>query len=74
MGLLTELQPPNKKYPCKIRTLLETLESEDSQILQAAINDPTLWPAKTLQKSLNNLGLKLSDLTIQRHRSKSCSC
>lgn len=74
MSLLSGLTPPKRQHQCKVRTWLETLDPADAEILRAAINDTALWPARTLQKTLEDRGVILSDLTIQRHRNKRCSC
>ena len=74
MSLLTDLTPPKRLFHCKVRTLLQTLDSKDAQILEQAVNDVTGWPARTLQNALEVRGVILSDLTINRHRKKLCSC
>ena len=74
MSLLTNLTPPKRLFHCKVRTLLQTLDDKDAQILKQAVEDIQGWPARTLQNALEARGVVLSDLTINRHRKKLCSC
>jgi FixJ family two-component response regulator len=74
MSLLTNLTPPKRQFHCKVRTLLQTLDSKDAQILKEAIENVNGWPARTLQNALETRGVVLSDLTINRHRKNLCSC
>jgi hypothetical protein len=74
MSLLTNLTAPKRQFPCKVRTLLQTLDDKDAVILKAAVEDVNGWPARTLQNALESRGVVLSDLTINRHRKKLCSC
>jgi hypothetical protein len=74
MSLLTNLTAPKRQFPCKVRTLLQTLDDKDAVILKAAVEDVHGWPARTLQNALEARGVVLSDLTINRHRKKLCSC
>ena len=73
--MLEGLKPPrNKKYVCKVATSIEKLDTADGEVLAAAINDEKTWPAHTLATELGKRGLPLSDMTILRHRKKSCVC
>lgn len=72
--MLEDLQPPKKNHPCKVRTILATLDDKDKAILNAAIADHTTWPASTLSKELKKRGLVVVDNTITRHRDGTCSC
>ena len=74
MSLLLGMTPPVKKTACKVRTLLENLEPKDAEILTAALADPHLWPARTLQVALSQRKLIVSDVSIGRHRKGQCSC
>jgi hypothetical protein len=74
MSLLSGLTPPIKKTACKVRTLLETLEPKDAEILVTALADQHLWPARTLQIALSQRKLIVSDVSIGRHRKGQCSC
>jgi hypothetical protein len=72
--LLDGLTPPIKVVPCKVRTLFETLDPSDVEILRQALDDEVTWPAKTLQRALADKGVSLIDSSISRHRTKVCSC
>lgn len=72
--MLENLKPPTHLKPCKVRTLLESLEKADRDILEAALNDYQKWQVRTLTNSLRELGIMISDRPIANHRSKECSC
>lgn len=73
MSLLTNLTKPETVLPCKVRTLLATLDDKDKTILTNAIADPN-WPAETLANSLRDFGLHVSATKIRAHRKNVCSC
>lgn len=72
--LLDGLTPPIKVVSCKVRTLFETLDPSDVEILRQALDDEVTWPARSLQRALAEKGIALSDASINRHRTKVCSC
>jgi hypothetical protein len=72
--LLDGLTPPIKVVPCKVRTLFETLDPSDVEILRQALDDEVTWQARSLQRALADKGIALSDTSISRHRTKVCSC
>lgn len=72
--MLENLKPPVQKRTCKVRTILETLEPADQEILEAAIMDSAKWKIKTLSDELRNNGIELSERPISNHRTKACSC
>jgi plasmid stability protein len=74
MSLLKGMTPEVKKLPCAIRTVFEAIETEDADILQAAIADENLWAAETLARALGNRGIKVSGKSISKHRRNECSC
>lgn len=74
MSLLAGLTPAVKKHPCKVRTLLETLEPEDVKIFEEALANEMLWPTRTLALALNERKVTISDVSIGRHRKGQCSC
>jgi hypothetical protein len=74
MSLLSGLTPPERKYACKVATILSQIDKKDAEILLNAINTPEVWPARTLSVALQGRGIVLSDPTIGRHRGGSCSC
>jgi hypothetical protein len=73
MGLLDDLQPPVKIWPCKIRTVAATLDEKDAKILYAAV-EGSEWQIKSLSTALRLKGIVISDVPIKAHREKSCSC
>jgi hypothetical protein len=73
MSLLSDLQPPAKVWPCKVRTVAETLEKVDADILLAAVMNPD-WNYQSLETALALRGIKLGGAIIKRHRLKGCSC
>lgn len=74
MSLLSGLTPPERKYSCKVATVLNQIDKKDAEILLSAINSPDIWPARTLSVALQARGIVLSDPTIGRHRHGTCSC
>lgn len=74
MSLLSGLAPAVKKHPCKVRTILETLDAQDVKILEEALANELVWPARTLQIALNERKIIVSDVSIGRHRKGQCSC
>lgn len=74
MGLLDNMEPALKRYPCKVRTILESLDVKDETILRAALLDQQNWSANGLSKALNQRGINVADVSITRHREGSCSC
>lgn len=74
MGLLDGLEPPVKRDSCRVRTILESLEKKDQEILNNALADEITWKAKTLSDSLKQRGLQIVDTGISRHRRQLCSC
>ena len=73
MSLLGDLTPPKRRWPCAVRTLLETLEPADAAILEKAVMNPE-WKFLTLETELALKGVVLSQGSIKRHRLKGCSC
>ena len=74
MGLLENFEPPARKFPCKIATVISELQPADKTVLVQALADETRWPAKTLSNALKARGIQLVDSTISRHRQGHCSC
>jgi metal-responsive CopG/Arc/MetJ family transcriptional regulator len=72
--MLENLQPPNKKTPCKVRTVMDSLNELDAQILEAAVLDSAKWKIKTLADELKSLGLVISEKPLTTHRARLCSC
>ena len=72
--MLEGLQPPQRVYNCRVRSVLETLDAKDKKILETALDSLDLWPVRTLSIELKRRGLVLSDSAIANHRRGSCSC
>jgi hypothetical protein len=72
--MLDGLQPPQRVYNCRVRSVLETLDAKDKKILETALDSLDLWPVRTLSIELKRRGLVLSDSAIANHRRGSCSC
>lgn len=72
--MLENLKPTVKKTPCKVRTVLESLNELDAQILEAAVLDSAKWKVKTLADELRTLGIVISEKPITTHRARLCSC
>lgn len=73
MGLLSNLENRAPKRPCRVATINETLENGDSEIFIAAVMNAA-FPAKRLEKELRARGVDISDTSIDRHRTKACTC
>ena len=73
MSLLSDLAPASKQWPCKVRTVMETLDKADAEILSAAVMNPE-WKYQTLETALAGKGINLGSAIIKRHRLKGCSC
>lgn len=71
--MLDGLQPPVRQFSCRVKTVVQGLESKDAKILEQAIASPD-WGSKTLSNELKKRGLLLSDNSITNHRKKSCAC
>jgi hypothetical protein len=73
--MLEGLKPPVRaNYLCKVRFYLTSLKKTDAEILEKAIDDTKLWPAKTLSDQLAQRNVKIADTTIAKHRNQRCSC
>jgi hypothetical protein len=73
MGLLDDLKPEPRSYPCKVRTICETLDMDDAVILNSAVMD-TKWSILGLTTALGQKGILLAPSVVKKHRDKACSC
>jgi hypothetical protein len=71
--MLEDLKPPTRIRTCAVRTLREKLEKNDQEILDGAIANPE-FNSGALARELSSRGLRISDVSILRHRKKECSC
>jgi mRNA degradation ribonuclease J1/J2 len=72
--MLDGLTPYGKQLTCRVRSVLEELDEKDREILIAAIANSKTWQARTLENSLRERGITISDTSITRHRQGHCSC
>jgi hypothetical protein len=71
--MLEDLKPPRKIHSCAVRTIRNKLEKKDQEILDGALANPE-FNSGALARELSSRGLKISDVSILRHRKKECSC
>jgi hypothetical protein len=71
--MLEDLKKPIQQRPCRTRAVLESMAPNDYDILITALND-LAWTSRQLSIELRRLGVTLSRDSIDRHRTKSCSC
>jgi DNA-binding HxlR family transcriptional regulator len=71
--MLEGMEPQVKKQSCKVRTILESLEAKDKEILIQALSD-NQWSAGALSRELTKRGIPISEKPITAHKRKGCSC
>jgi hypothetical protein len=71
--MLEDLKPPGRQFTCKVRTVAETLDAKDKEILLNAVNSEE-WSFSSLSNELAKRGLVIVDTGIAKHRRKQCSC
>jgi hypothetical protein len=71
--MLENMNPTSRQYPCKMRTIIESLKDADRKILVEALESP-LWNNSALTTALNERGLKVSRYSVDSHTRKQCSC
>ena len=71
--MLENMNPTTRQYPCKMRTIIESLKDADRKILVEALESP-LWNNSALTTALNERGLKVSRYSVDSHTRKQCSC
>jgi hypothetical protein len=71
--MLEGMEPHTKKQSCKVRTVLESLEAKDKEILIKALAD-VQWTATALARELTSRGIAISEKPIMAHKRKGCSC
>jgi hypothetical protein len=71
--MLEGLKPPTRIPTCAVRTLRNKLEKKDQEILDDALANPD-FNSGALARELSSRGLRISDVSILRHRKKECSC
>ncbi len=71
--MLENLETARKIWPCKIRSVLETLSESDQKIMVDAIANPD-WSTLGLARALTERGLPVTEPSLKRHRDNLCSC
>jgi len=71
--MLEDLALPVKVFNCRVRTVKETLNKVDQDILELAVCNPE-WPYKTLSNELRKREITISDTALKNHRERRCSC
>jgi hypothetical protein len=71
--MLENLKISKQRYPCAVKTLLDSLSEADQEILRENLCDFSIGH-KTLEKALNEVGITIADTTLSRHRQGRCSC
>lgn len=71
--MLEDLIPPGRQFTCKVRTVADSLDAKDREILLNAVNSDE-WSFKTLSNELAKRGLVIVDTGIAKHRRKQCAC
>lgn len=72
--MLEGLTPPERVFPCAVRTLLDALDESDQRILEEALTNQNVWSNVALAKALTERGLRISEKPIRKHRLGICSC
>ena len=71
--MLEGMTPTQRKPPCTVRSVLESLDAKDQVILVNAVANES-WKAPALARELTARGIAISEKPILAHRRKVCSC
>jgi hypothetical protein len=71
--MLEGLTPPVKIGSCKVRTIHNSLDPKDQEMLKQAIANPD-WTNLGLSRELTHRGLSISDQALRTHRIGRCTC
>ena len=74
LPMLENLTPPARVLPCKVRAILQGLETSDRNILIGALTNTEAWKDHVLSEELGKRGLPVSPGSIRKHRHAQCSC
>lgn len=72
--MLENLTPPARVLPCKVRAILQSLDTSDREILTGALANREAWKDHVLSEELGKRGLSVSPGSIKKHRHGQCSC
>lgn len=73
MGILDNLDPPERQSRCVIAKTKLILSDEDKKLFEEAVNNDK-WPASQLSIELGNRGIRVSRFALMDHRKKVCEC
>jgi hypothetical protein len=71
--MLENLEPLTPLRTCKVRTVMDTLETKDREILSEALVDPR-WRPNSLSVALKQRGIDLANKLIRKHQVGDCTC
>jgi len=72
--MLEGMTPTVKVYPCRVRTIAESLDSADLKIYMDAMSNSAAWTNNGLARALTDRNLTVSEKAIRKHRRGECSC
>lgn len=74
--MLEDLQPRTKNGHgyCKVRSIRESLDATDQELLDKYLADTVSWSSLALSEALSQKGLRISVHPIIRHRKGLCAC
>lgn len=72
--MLEDLVPKPRATKCLVIRLAAELDESDKVIFLNAVANDQLWSASGLSTALKAKNLRISDLTITRHRRGVCGC
>lgn len=72
--MLENMKPPVKRPPCKVRSIMDDLDTVDRDIFAQAVDSVDGWSALTLSSELRRRGIYIGAETIRTHRRGECSC
>lgn len=72
--MLENLTPPARVLPCKVRAIMQGLDTSDRDILTGALANTEAWKDHVLSEELGKRGLAVSPASIKKHRLLQCSC
>lgn len=65
--------PPKKQRPCLVRTITESLPTDEADALRQMLADPD-WNSADISRALADEGVEVSRERVRIHRNDDCSC
>lgn len=65
--------PPKRQRPCLVRTVIESLPTDEADALRQMLADND-WNAADISRALADEGVDVSRERIRVHRHDDCSC